>query len=482
MFILPSWGRWAMIAGGITIVALTALIVICIVVPGCFLNKIFLDDEDERKKRKKDEKGSLIERQVLSGDILGDCNSNFSKDGKDTDSVLTHSTQSTKSVSHSKATEKHSTSSVETSSLLSSLADSNYSSMSEYSGRSSPTVSYQGSVVGNAVSGASSPVCEEQEGHLTFGIQYIANTHDVNIGKLVITVLEGSGFSGKEYLGTSCDAYVKVVVTRERRSLRKQKSPPLSVFRTRTIRHSRCPAFNQSFIMDADKNQLKELVVKLIVMDQDKWASPSTLGEVIQPLKDIKNLASIEHRTILSFSLSEPKIDIGEVLFGLSFLPTAQRLSVSVVKASNLRYQNLVEDLNDFHPFVRVMLISGSGRLIKKKKTGWRSGTTIPVWNETLVFDITQAQMEHMTFILVLCTRHQLPLTPCSSDTPYQSMETLPDLALSSDDADHGPQRNDRYLGKVVLGCNVRKEDSRNHWNAILTCPRKVASQWHPLR
>ncbi|XP_068203982.1 synaptotagmin-5-like [Palaemon carinicauda] len=480
MFILPSWGRWAMIAGGITIVALTALIVVCIVVPGCLLNKIFLEDEDKRKqKEKKSEKGLLIVKQKMPGEHPGDCNSNFSKDLKyDAETVLTQSTQSSKS----KASEKHSTSSVETSSLLSSLADSNYSSMSEYSGRSSPTVSYQSSVVGSAVSGVHSPVCEEPASHLTFGIQYIANTHDVNIGKLVITVLEASGLSGKEYLGTSCDAYVKVVVTRERRSLRKLKSPPLSVFRTRTIRHSRSPAFNQSFIMDADKTQLKELVVKLIVMDQDKWASPSNIGEVIQPLRDIKNLASIEHRTILNYTLGEPKIEIGEVLFGLSFLPTAQRLTVSVVKASNLRFQNLVEDLNDFHPFVRVMLISGSGRLIKKKKTGWRSGTTIPVWNETLVFDVTQAQMEHMTFILVVSTRHQMSVTPCSSDAHYQSLDTLPDLSLSSDEIEHGPQRNDRYLGKVVLGSNVRSEDSRNHWNAILACPRKVASQWHPLR
>lgn len=478
MFHLPPWGRWAMIGGGVSLVLLTAFVVICIVAPGCWFNNHFLNDDEERKRRAKEKEGKFFETQTLSMK-LSSSSSQDSKDSVDrSDSILTQSSTSTSS--QTKENEKRSFYSAETSSLLSSTHDSTYSSMSEYSGRSSPTISCQSSSV---TSGVHSPtISEELQGQLTFGIQYIPNTHDVNIGKLVITVLDASGLSGKEYLGTACDPYVKVVVWKERRSLRKQKSPPMHVFRTRTVRHSRSPSFNQSFIMDVDKTQLKDLVTRLTVLDYDKWASPTTIGEVTQPLRDIKKLATMEQRTTLNYSLAPPKLDLGEVLFGLSYLPTAQRLSVTIIKANDLRYQNVVEELEDFNPFVKVMLISNSGRMLKKQKSSWRTGTASPAWNDTLIFDVTQAQMEHITFLLVLCSRSQLPLTPTSSEVSSQSIETLPDLSLSVDDTGYEPLKQDKYIGKVVLGCNVRGEDSRNHWTSIIANPRKVTSHWHNLK
>ncbi|KAG7160154.1 Synaptotagmin-3-like [Homarus americanus] len=340
--------------------------------------------------------------------------------------------------------------STETNSLLGALSskrDSTYSSMSEYSGRTSPTNSCRSSVGDSVGSGVGSPVGGEAQGHLSFGVQYVVTSPESNTGKLVITVLEARGLTGREYLGNACDPYVKVVVWKERRSLRKQKSPPLHVFRTRTVRHTQDPTFNQSFVIEAAKSDLKELVVKLVAMDSDKWASPST--------------------------------DLGEVLFGLSYLPTAQRLSVSVIKAQNLKHTNVVDDLKDFC------------RVIKKKKTTWRSNTASPIWNETLIFDLAQSQVEHVTFLLVVCTRPQLPVTPTNSDASLQSTETFhdnslslapPDLNSSSLHDQNQNKKQDRYVGKLALGCNVRSNDQRQHWMAIMASPRKVVSQWHGLK
>ncbi|XP_042237957.1 synaptotagmin-1-like [Homarus americanus] len=384
--------------------------------------------------------------------------------------------------------------STETNSLLGALSskrDSTYSSMSEYSGRTSPTNSCRSSVGDSVGSGVGSPVGGEAQGHLSFGVQYVVTSPESNTGKLVITVLEARGLTGREYLGNACDPYVKVVVWKERRSLRKQKSPPLHVFRTRTVRHTQDPTFNQSFVIEAAKSDLKELVVKLVAMDSDKWASPSTVGEVTQPLRDIKNFAGLEERTTLNYFLAPAKLDLGEVLFGLSYLPTAQRLSVSVIKAQNLKHTNVVDDLKDFCPYIRVLLISGSGRVIKKKKTTWRSNTASPIWNETLIFDLAQSQVEHVTFLLVVCTRPQLPVTPTNSDASLQSTETFhdnslslapPDLNSSSLHDQNQNKKQDRYVGKLALGCNVRSNDQRQHWMAIMASPRKVVSQWHGLK
>ncbi|KAK4298977.1 hypothetical protein Pmani_020379 [Petrolisthes manimaculis] len=228
-------------------------------------------------------------------------------------------------------------------------------------------------------------------------------------------------------------------------------------------------------------------------MDSDKWASPTTVGEVTQPLRDIKNLATLTQRTTLSYFLAPSKLELGEVLLGLSYLPTAQRLSVSIIKAHNLKYDHVCTNLKDFCPYVRVLLIGGSGRVVKKKKTTWRSNTAAPIWNETLIFDLAQSQVENMTFLLVVCTRPSLPVTATSSDASQQAGETEYELATTATTlapADlsvypsHDQNQNkkqDRYLGKLALGCRVRGNEERKHWMAIMAAPRKVVSQWHPL-
>lgn len=40
--------------------------------------------------------------------------------------------------------------------------------------------------------------------------------------------------------------------------------------------------------------------------------------------------------------------EFGEILIGMSYLPTAQRLSFNVMKAANLKFEELVTDLAGF--------------------------------------------------------------------------------------------------------------------------------------
>ena len=46
--------------------------------------------------------------------------------------------------------------------------------------------------------------------------------------------------------------------------------------------------------------------------------------------------------------------DFGSITFGLSYLPTSQRLAFSIVKASNLRYERIVPNLDSFCEFFLV--------------------------------------------------------------------------------------------------------------------------------
>ncbi len=40
--------------------------------------------------------------------------------------------------------------------------------------------------------------------------------------------------------------------------------------------------------------------------------------------------------------------EFGEISFGMSYLPTAQRLSFSISKAANLKWQEVAEELDQF--------------------------------------------------------------------------------------------------------------------------------------
>ncbi|KFQ16371.1 Synaptotagmin-12, partial [Leptosomus discolor] len=75
---------------------------------------------------------------------------------------------------------------------------------------------------------------------------------------------------------------------------------------------------------------------------------------------------------------------VGEILLCLSYLPTAERLTVVVVKAKNLVWTNGKVTAD---PFVKVYLLQ-DGRKISKKKTAVKRDDTNPVFNEAMIFSV----------------------------------------------------------------------------------------------
>ena len=56
-------------------------------------------------------------------------------------------------------------------------------------------------------------------------------------------------------------------------------------------------------------------------------------------------------------------------------------------------------------PFVRVIQMSPSGKVLRKKRSQIQSGTKDPLFNETLNFEVSPTEVENMTFIVMLSTR-----------------------------------------------------------------------------
>ncbi len=89
-------------------------------------------------------------------------------------------------------------------------------------------------------------------------------------------------------------------------------------------------------------------------------------------------------------------MELGELSLTLCYLPAAGRLTVTIIKAINLKAM----DLNGkSDPYVKVTLIS-CGKRIKKKKTSVLKNTLHPIFNESMLFDIPQEQIEHVDMIV----------------------------------------------------------------------------------
>lgn len=93
------------------------------------------------------------------------------------------------------------------------------------------------------------------------------------------------------------------------------------------------------------------------------------------------------------------KVDLGDVMITLAYLPSAERLTVVVIKARNLR---IVDDSrNSSDPYIKVVLLV-PGKKNKKRKTGVIRNTTNPVYNEALTFDVGKDALKNATLELTV--------------------------------------------------------------------------------
>nr|CAD7430256.1 unnamed protein product [Timema monikensis] len=220
------------------------------------------------------------------------------------------------------------------------------------------------------------------------------------------------GLPEKEYSGY-LEPYLVVQVMKSTWPLHRRAGAPLFYLRTRTIRHTHNPQFHQTFVLDAAKTHIKDWCMKMTVYDQDRFANHTELCVLNLPLKDIKLLNSNPNPIELSYNLMQSEKEFGELLIGICYLPTAQRLSFSIIKAINLKFLEITESIDTFYPYVRVIQLNGtSARAVKKKKTAYKHATESPNFNETLTFDLAPSQLETATFLVTVSNKNMEEAQP----------------------------------------------------------------------
>ncbi|CAF0879149.1 unnamed protein product, partial [Didymodactylos carnosus] len=87
--------------------------------------------------------------------------------------------------------------------------------------------------------------------------------------------------------------------------------------------------------------------------------------------------------------------DLGELTISLCYLPNAKRVTVTVVKATNLKPMDITGKSD---PYIKIILFL-HGRKVKKKKTAVAYNTLNPTYNESMEFDVTLESVEDADLI-----------------------------------------------------------------------------------
>jgi len=469
MIHLEAWNKVAVLAGAAAAVALTILLAVCFVGEGCLIYEALA-----RRKGKKDQ-----ERR-MSGTLYGSqgkavCLTDYRSNGQ-------------RLPSSASSASAYAAVSERADALAGRLrTDSTYSSMSSSTDTSSVR-SAAASVSSSSLPESLSPPPQEKPGlpALSFSLLATTITESPTV-KLAIAVESATDLPTRDY-GAHCDPWVSVTIIRDRKSLRRRPPVPLAGFRTKTIRHAHNPFYSQTFVADVQREDLKDVCVRFCVIDQDRHCGPVEIGSTSVTLKEAKQTGPDPDKFSSSQILNPPKKDCGQIHFGLSYLPTAQRLSFNIAKATNLKPEKDDKNEDDTtNPYVRILMFNGSGRLVKKKKTTVKVNTLEPVFNETLNFEVAAGQLDAARFLLTLCSRRRELELDLGQEDRGESFG-FEDEEVSSGSGGQRRESNGRNrskdpcLGKVALGRSVRGEKEREHYRSVMVAPRKVFNVTHTLR
>ncbi|XP_059809948.1 synaptotagmin-C [Hypanus sabinus] len=252
--------------------------------------------------------------------------------------------------------------------------------------------------------------------------------------QLIVKILKALDLPAKDANGFS-DPYVKIYLLPDR----KKK------FQTKVHRKTLNPIFNETFHFNVSFNELQNRKLHFSIYDFDRFSRHDLIGQVV--LDNLLELSDLSEGTTMWRDILEgtsEKADLGEINFSLCYLPTAGRLTITIIKATNLKAM----DLTGFSdPYVKASLIC-EGRRLKKRKTSIKKNTLNPVYNEALVFDIPNENMDHVNVIIAVM--------------------------------DYDCIGHNEVIGMCRVG-NAADGPGREHWNEMLVNPRKPIEQWHQL-
>ncbi|XP_029969715.1 synaptotagmin-10 isoform X2 [Salarias fasciatus] len=266
-------------------------------------------------------------------------------------------------------------------------------------------------------------------GKLSFSLRY-----DYEEQALVVRILKALDLPAKDFTGTS-DPYVKIYLLPER----KKK------FQTRVHRKNLNPMFDETFSFPVVYDELCNRKLHFSVYDFDRFTSHDMIGEVV--VDNLFELSDLSREAVVwkdIHAATTESIDLGEIMYSLCYLPTAGRMTLTVIKCRNLKAMDITGSSD---PYVKVYLIC-DGRRLKKRKTTTKKSTLNPSYNEAIIFDIPPENVEQVSLSIMVM--------------------------------DYDRVGHNEVIGVCRTGPDAEGL-GRDHWNEMLAYPRKPITHWHAL-
>ncbi|XP_056268697.1 synaptotagmin-7b [Pseudoliparis swirei] len=272
------------------------------------------------------------------------------------------------------------------------------------------------------------PVCEKL-GRVQFSVGY-----SFQDSTLTVKILKGQDLPAKDFSGTS-DPFVKLYLLPDK----KHK------LETKVKRKNLNPHWNETFLFEGfPYEKVVQRILYLQVLDYDRFSRNDPIGEVSVPLNKL-DLANMQTFWKELKPCSDGSGSRGDLLVSLFYNPTANTISVSIIKARNLKAMD-IGGTSD--PYVKVWLMNKDKR-VEKKKTVVMKRCLNPVFNESFSFDVPAHVLRETTVIITVMDKDRL-------------------------------SRND-VIGKIYLSWKSGPAEVK-HWKDMMGRPRTPVSQWHALK
>ncbi|ESO90569.1 synaptotagmin 47 [Lottia gigantea] len=419
---LDVFDQLAIVAGAFTLLAIAVLILVCILSPDCYMYKCcpFNLREDEKP----------IEKAVVYG----------STEGKPFRATIKE--KPVPAYWHTMGTLKESD-------MSDSLSDAGTGDVIELKHdrvKRNPSKYSSSSSTGSV---SPTPTHVPLNGRILFTLMY-----DRVDSKLNIKIQQLVNFSATEPDGATAP-YIKVRLYRTpknfftfRGKLGKDNSGQnLDVeLQTKIQRRSDDPVFNEVFTKSIEQQEIGNYSLKLLICDFDRYTRHIVLGEVVVQLAKVDWLTQTEVK--FDEQIGQPvEENLGEMNVSLMFLPTAEKLTITIIKAQGLKVMDPQKNTTDC--CVKVVLMY-DGRQMKKAKTTVKPNDLNPVYNESITFDVPQYQLENV----------------------YLSVSAI-----------HQDVESDKkaLIGRLYLGTNFEC-DAKDQWVEMMHNPRKQIMCWHKLQ
>ncbi|KAI4874081.1 hypothetical protein NFI96_020782, partial [Prochilodus magdalenae] len=275
------------------------------------------------------------------------------------------------------------------------------------------------------------------------GLLHFILKYDCDLEQLIVKIHKAEDLPAKDFSGTS-DPYVKIYLLPERKTKHQ----------TKVHRKTLNPVFDEVFLFPVAYAELNTRKLHFSVYDFDRFSRHDLIGQVVvdnfldlpdfpretKLCRDILYVTALEHPHtvpadgavgvevkghqvfwtcddkpfILVLTTVPPhtdslgvstktkagldNVDLGDLMFSLCYLPTAGRLTITIIKARNLKAMDITGASD---PYVKVSLMC-DGRRLKKRKTSTKRNTLNPIYNEAIVFDVPPENIDQISLLIAV--------------------------------------------------------------------------------